>query len=148
MLIAKKDDRVKVHYTGRLDDGTVFDSSRDRETLEFVVGKHSVIAGFENEVEGMSIGETKTVRIPRENAYGTWKEELIVKVPRDKFPPHITPDLGLHLQLTQPGGSILNVLVTEVTEEMIILDANHPFAGKDLTFDIELLEVIPSQKEA
>ena len=141
MSKATQNDKVRVHYTGRLDDGSVFDTSREAGPLEFTLGSHHVIAGFEAAVKEMGVGEKKTVRIPASEAYGPRREDLVIKVERSKFPPHIKPEIGLHLQITQPGGTILNVLISEITEDSITLDANHPFSGKDLTFDLELVEI-------
>ena len=141
MSKAKKNDNVKVHYTGKLDDGTEFDSSRGKEPLEFTVGKRDVIAGFDAAVVGMAVGESRTVKIPVGEAYGARREDLVIRVEIAKFPPHIKPELGLHLQINQPEGPVLNVLITDITDKEITLDANHPFAGKDLTFDIELVEI-------
>lgn len=136
----EKDMTLKVHYTGRLDDGTVFDSSRGREPLEFTPGKGRLIKGFEEAVAGMSVGETNTVKIPLDKAYGPRRDELVLKVERAKFPQKIKPEKGLALSIRQPDGGILEVTVTEVTENSVTLDGNHPLAGKDLTFEIELLE--------
>lgn len=138
---AKAGSTVKVHYTGTLGDGTVFDTSRGAEPLEFTVGKGLVIKGFDEAVKDMAIGDSKKVHIPCAQAYGPRDENLVIRVERAKFPPHIKPETGLHLQLTQPDGTILNVLISEVADEAITLDANHPFAGKDLNFDIELVEL-------
>jgi peptidylprolyl isomerase len=132
---------VKVHYTGRLDDGTVFDSSRDREPLEFTLGKGWLIKGFEDAVLEMSAGETKTVRVPSDEAYGSHREELMLRVDRTHFPPSIEPREGLILNLRQPDGGIMEVAITEVSEDSVTLDANHPLAGKDLIFEIEMMEV-------
>jgi len=137
----KRNDKVRVHYTGRLDDGSVFDTSQGAEPLEFTIGANQVITGFENAVKEMEVGEKKTIKIPADEAYGPRREDLVIKVERAKFPPHITPEVGMHLQITQSGGSILNVLISEVTDEYVTLDANHPFAGKDLTFDLELVSI-------
>lgn len=141
MTQAKKGDRVKVHYTGKLDDGTVFDSSRDREPIEFTLGAGEVIPGFEAAVEGMEVGETKTTTIPAEEAYGPHRDDMILMVERSKFPPHIEPEVGQQLQLRQEDGQTLIVTVAAVTEDTVALDANHPLAGEDLTFDIELVEI-------
>jgi peptidylprolyl isomerase len=141
MAKTKKGDSVKVHYTGRLDDGTVFDSSKDREPLEFSVGKGQVIKGFDEAVTGLSEGEKKTIRIPSGEAYGDYKEELLITINKSQIPKDIDLKEGLHLQLKQPEGTMLNVLVKGMTEETVTLDANHPFAGKDLTFDIELVGI-------
>lgn len=132
---------VRVHYTGTLDDGTEFDSSRDREPLEFTLGEGMLIPGFEKAVLGMSkVGDAVKVVIPAEEAYGERLEELVISVPRDQVPPHIEPEVGLMLQLMTDGGE-MEVAVTEVTEEAVTLDANHPLAGETLTFDIELVEL-------
>ena len=131
---------VKVHYTGKFDD-TVFDSSKDREPLEFTIGKGQLIKGFEGAVVGMSEKESKTVTIPSDEAYGPHRNELVFRVPRGNFPPDIEPREGVILTIKQPDGNSVDVLVVEVTPEAVTLDANHPLAGKDLTFDIELMEV-------
>jgi peptidylprolyl isomerase len=141
MTQAKQGDTVKVHYTGKLDDGTVFDSSVERGPLEFTLGAGNVIAGFEQAVTGMSQGESKTVTIPSEEAYGPHRPEMEVQVGREQFPPDLKPQVGQQLQVKQGDGEVLIVLVTELTGDKVTLDANHPLAGKDLTFEIELLEV-------
>jgi peptidylprolyl isomerase len=133
-------DTVKVHYTGTLDDGTVFDSTSDREPLELTVGEGQLIKGFEDTVIGMAVGEKKTVRIPAEEAYGPTREELVIEVHRDRFPPNIEPVMGLCLDIERPDGETMEVVVTRVGEDAIAVDANHPLAGKDLTFEIELVE--------
>jgi peptidylprolyl isomerase len=138
---AEKGNTVKVHYTGKLDDGTVFDTSREGEPLEFTVGSGHVIKGFDQAVDGMQEGEQKTVKIPSDEAYGAPKEEMRITVKRDQMPPNIELHEGLHLQLTQPNGTVFNVMVAELSEEAVTLDGNHPLAGKDLSFDIELMEV-------
>lgn len=141
MKKAQNGDTVKVHYSGKLDDGTVFDSSREREPLEFTLGKGRLIKGFEKAVEGMAQGESTTVRIPSKEAYGPRREELVIQVPRDKFPPAIEPREGLMLNLRQPDGGMLEAAITRMGEDSITLDGNHPLAGKDLTFDIEVVEI-------
>lgn len=138
---AENGDTVKVHYTGRFDDGTVFDSSRDREPLEFTLGKGHLIKGFEDAVVGMFVGETKTVKILSNEAYGPQRDELMLSVERAQFPSDIEPKRGLILTLKQPYGEVIDVVVTEVSEDSVTLDANHPLAGKDLTFEIEMTEV-------
>lgn len=142
MSVAKKGDKVKVHYTGRLNDGSEFDSSKGREPLEFEIGTQQVIPGFENAVVGMKAGETVTVEIPQDEAYGPIREEMILKVEKEKLPPDFKPEVGQQYQLPQDNGQNVIVTVTEVTDETIELDANHPLAGKDLTFDIELVEIV------
>ena len=131
---------VKVHYTGRLTDGTVFDSSKDREPLEFKLGEGHLIRGFESAVEGMSVGEQKTINIPADEAYGIHRDDLVVRIERSQVPPDINPSIGTNLQIKQPNG-VINVVISDMDESSITLDANHPLAGKDLTFDIELVEV-------
>lgn len=133
-------DRVRVHYTGRLKDGKVFDSSRGREPLEFEVGAGMMIAGFDKAVQGMVVGDQKTVEIPSGEAYGERREEMVIDVPRQQVPAHITPEVGQQLALNN-GGQQVPVVIKEVTDEKIVLDANHPLAGQDLIFDIELVDV-------
>ena len=139
---AKVGDTVKVHYTGKLEDGAEFDSSSGREPLEFTIGNQQVIEGFENGVVGMEINETKVITIPADQAYGPYHKELALEVPIEQFPSNITPEVGLQLQLTQPDGQPVNVMITEVTDATVTLDANHPLAGRDLTFDIQLVEIL------
>jgi len=141
MSMAKDGDDVKVHYTGSLDDGTVFDSSRDREPMQFTLGKGQLIKGFENAVTGMSVGEKKTVRILSNEAYGPHRDELILKFNKADFPPDIEPKEGLVLNLKSPDGRFLLAEITEVSGDSVTLDANHPLAGQDLTFEIDLVEV-------
>lgn len=141
MKKAEKGKNVKVHYTGKLDDGTVFDTSRDSKPLEFTVGAGHVIKGFDQAVDGMEEGEQKTIRVPSDEAYGPLREEMKITVKRDQMPPNIELREGLHLQLTQPNGTVFNVMVTNLTDEEVTLDGNHPLAGRDLNFDIELVEV-------
>lgn len=131
---------VKVHYTGKLNDGTVFDSSEDREPLQFKLGEGHLIRGFENAVEGMFVGEKKTINIPADEAYGPHRSDLVVRIEKSQIPPDIVPSIGMNLQIRQPNG-VINVAITDMDESSITLDANHPLAGKDLTFDIELVEV-------
>jgi len=142
---AKTGDTIKVHYTGRLQDGTVFDTSIGSELLEFTLGQGQIIPGFEEAVIGMQVGESKTVTIPVDKAYGPHRDDLIFEVDRDELPPDINPEVGMQLQKNQGDGSIAIVTITEVSETTITLDANHPLAGQDLTFDIELVEIGKSQ---
>lgn len=142
MVQAKPGDTVKIHYTGKLDDGTVFDSSADREPLEFTLSGGQVIPGFEQAVVGMAPGESKTEKIPMEQAYGPYRQEMVIQVNREQLPPDLDPEVGLQLQIQQPNGQAIPVLVTEVTNGQVTLDANHPLAGEDLTFDIELVEIV------
>jgi len=141
MKTAETGDTVRVHYTGKLDDGMIFDSSWDREPLEFTLGKGQLIEGFEDAVVGMSAGETKTVRVPSGEAYGPRRDDLVLRVDRTHFPPNIDPIKGLILNLRRPDGAIMEVAITEVSEDSVTLDANHPLAGKDLTFEIEMMEI-------
>ncbi len=141
MAEARKGDTVKVHYTGKLDDGTVFDSSEGRQPLEFQLGSGSVIPGFEEAVVGMQEGESKTTQIPAEQAYGPYHDEMLLTVPRDQFPPDLDPQVGQELQLRQQDGQTFVVQVKDVSDGEVTLDANHPLAGEDLTFDIQLVEV-------
>ncbi len=141
MTEAKNGDKVKVHYTGKLDDGTVFDSSEGREPLEFQVGSGSVIAGFDTAVSGMQEGETRSTHIPADQAYGPYHEEMVMVVPRDQLPPDLQPEVGQVLQVSTQNGEDFTVRVTEVTEGEVTLDANHPLAGQDLNFDIQLVQI-------
>ena len=141
MVQAKPGDTVKIHYTGRLEDGTVFDSSSDREPLEFTINQGQVIPGFEEAVLGMTPGESKTEKIPMDQAYGPHREEMVLEVSREQIPPDLNPEVGQQLQIQQANGQSVPVFVTDVTEAQITLDANHPLAGEDLTFDIQLVEI-------
>lgn len=141
MSQAKQGDSVKVHYTGKLDDGTVFDSSVGREPLDFTVGAGQLIAGFDEAVVGMAVGEKKTVRIAPEQAYGPHNPEMTLQVPRSDLPADIQPELGMQLEASQEGGHSMVVTVVEVTDESVTFDANHPLAGKALTFEIEVVEL-------
>ena len=140
-VLAKKGDIVRVDYTGSLADGTVFDSSKGREPLEFTVGSGQVITGFDSAVIGMKIGQTKTVNIPFAQAYGPRDENSVFEVKRTQLPPTITPVVGAQLQIRNPDGSSTTVTVTKVTDASITVDANPPLAGKDLTFIITLVEI-------
>lgn len=141
MSEAKKGDSVKIHYTGTLTDGSVFDSSAGREPLEFTIGSGMVIAGFDDAVAGMAVGEKKSVTIPVDKAYGPRNEELIIEVPRSQVPPDLNPEVDQKLQMGGPNGEVVVVTVVEVGEEAIMLDANPPLAGQDLNFDIELVAI-------
>lgn len=142
MTQAKKGDTVKVHYTGTLDDGSVFDSSRKRDPLQFTIGENQVIPGFEDAVIGMNPDETKNVKVKAENAYGPHLEEMVVKFERDQFPDDLQPEVGQQLQVRRADDRTLIVRVTGITETHVTLDANHPLAGEDLTFEIELVEIL------
>ncbi len=141
MTKIKDGDSVKVHYTGTLKDGTVFDSSRDREPLEFTLGSGMLIPGFEAAVVGMTVGDSTKVTIAPENAYGDVNEELVLTVPMEQVPSHITPEAGMMLQLQTEDGGAMEVVITSVSDDGIVLDANHPLAGQELTFDIEIVEI-------
>jgi peptidylprolyl isomerase len=142
MAQAKTGDTVKVHYTGKLDDGTVFDTSADREPLQFTIGEGQIIPDFEQAIVGMNPGESKTVQIPSERAYGPHHEEMIMVVDRKEFPEDLEPRVDQRLQVRQPDGQEFAVTVTDVSESKVTLDGNHPLAGKDLTFDVELSEIV------
>lgn len=141
MVQAKPGDTVKIHYTGKLDDGTVFDSSVNREPLEFTLSGGQVIPGFDEAVLGMSPGESKTQKIPMDQAYGPHRDEMVLEISRQQIPPDLEPEVGQQLQVQQENGQAIPVFVTEVTESKVTLDANHPLAGEDLTFDIQLVEI-------
>jgi peptidylprolyl isomerase len=141
MTQAKYGNTVKVHYTGKLDDGTIFDSSFDSDPLEFTIGEGHVIQGFEQAVVGMDLNETKTVKIPVDKAYGPHRDDLIVVVNRSQLPADSKPEIGEQLEGRQPDGNIVVATVIDVSDSSVTLDANHPLAGKDLTFDIQLVEV-------
>ena len=141
MAPAKQGDTIKANYTGRLEDGAVFDSSENREPLQFVIGEGRLIPGFEAAVLGMNPGETKTVKIPADEAYGLHIDELVMKVDKKMLPPGLEPKIGQQLELKQQNGELFLVEVKEVAENFIVLDGNHPLAGKDLTFEIRLEEI-------
>ena len=136
----KDGDTVKVHYTGTLKDGSVFDTSAEREPLEFKLGEGQLIPGFEKAVIGLSEGEKTNVDIPSDEAYGEPREDLLINVPKDQLPDDVEPEVGMQLQVNQPDGNAVPVRITEVGDEELTLDANHPLAGKDLSFEIELVE--------
>jgi FKBP-type peptidyl-prolyl cis-trans isomerase 2 len=141
MQQVKAGDTVKVHYHGRLTDGTTFDSSEGREPLEFKVGSGQVIKGFDDGVTGMEVGEKKTINIPVDEAYGAKNEEMVVNFPRTNFPEDLNPEVGMQLNMTNGSGQVIPVVIMEVGEEEVILDANHPLAGQDLIFDLELVSI-------
>jgi peptidylprolyl isomerase len=141
MSQAKSGDNVKIHYTGTLEDGTEFDSSAGREPLAFALGTGQVIAGFDNAVDGMTVGESKTVTIPAGEAYGDRHEQLVQQVPKTALPEEMKPEVGMQLQSQSPEGQVMNLVVTGVEEDSITVDANHPLAGQALTFAIELVAI-------
>lgn len=142
MSKTKSGDTVRIHYTGTLDDGTQFDSSAGREPLEFTLGSGQVIAGFDKAVDGMTVGDCATVTLSPDEAYGEHHEKLIQQVPRSTLPEEMKLEIGMQLQTQDPDGQIMNLVVTEITEGSITVDANHPLAGLSLTFAIELLEIV------
>ncbi len=142
MTQAKMGDTVKVHYTGKLEDGTVFDTSTNRDPLQFTIGEGRVIPSFEQAVVGMNPGESKNTKIPADKAYGPHREELVLVIDRNQFPVDLNPEVGQRLQSRQADGRTIVVTVTDVSESSVTLDANHPLAGEDLTFDIRLLEIL------
>ena len=141
MTTLKNGDTVKVHYTGTLDDGRVFDTSKESDPLEFKVGEGQIIPGFEQGVIGMEEGETRDIEVEPENAYGARREELVMEVPVGEFPDHITPEVGMQLQIKQQDGTPFGVVITDVADEAVTLDANHPLAGQTLYFQVELVEI-------
>lgn len=142
MVKTKEGDTVKLHYTGKLKDGGVFNSTVDGDPLEITIGEGQVIEGFEEAVIGMTPGESKTTTVPSEKAFGPVKDDLIFAVPRDQLPKGIEPKEGQVLEMRQGDGQQLPVTITFVTEGKVTLDANHPLANRDLVFDIELLEIV------
>jgi FKBP-type peptidyl-prolyl cis-trans isomerase 2 len=142
MSDAKTGDTVRIHYTGTLDDGTTFDTSSGRAPLEFTVGSGQIIPGLDRAIAGMSVGEKKTVDVPAAEAYGDRNPEGVQSVPRTEVPDHIPLDPGTQLEVQTGDGRTLPVTVADVTEEKVVLDANHPLAGKDLTFEVELVEIV------
>jgi peptidylprolyl isomerase len=141
MAQAKLGDTVRVHYTGKLDDGTVFDSSVGGTPLEFTLGSGQIIPGFEQAVLGMSPGDSKTEMIPVEQAYGEHREDMVVVVDRAQMPGNLDPEIGQQLEIQQPSGEAIPVVITDITDGEITLDANHPLAGEDLTFEIQLVDI-------
>jgi len=138
---AAEGDTVKVHYTGTLDDGTVFDSSRQRGPLEFTIGEGQILPKFEQAVTGLEPGQTTETRIEAAEAYGQRQEDRIVEFPREKLPEGLEPEVGQKLQMQTESGQTTVVTVADTAEQTITLDANHPLAGQDLSFEIELVEI-------
>jgi len=141
MTQAKAGDKVKIHYTGKLDDGTQFDSSAGRDPLEFQVSSGQVIPGFDKAVEGMTVGDSKEIRIEPAEAYGERQDQLVQEVPKSALPDDINPAVGMGLQSQTPEGQVMQMTITQVNEESITVDANHPLAGQALNFEIELVSV-------
>lgn len=138
----KDGDTVKVHYTGKLDDGSQFDSSEGREPIEFKVGEGKMIKGFDEGVKGMEVGETKTIEIPSDKAYGPYREEMVAELGRDEVPVDFKLAEGMVLQMKPEQGPPMTVQVKELTDTKITLDGNHALAGKDLIFDVELVDIV------
>lgn len=141
MTQARGGDTVKVHYTGRLENGRVFDTSQGGPPLGLKIGTGKLIPGFEKAIIGMKIGNTKTITILPEEAYGPRYNELVVDVKKSDFPEDIIPDIGKKLQLRQPAGNVIHAIITDINEDTVTLDANHPLAGRRLTFDIQLVAI-------
>ncbi|MFD2697121.1 peptidylprolyl isomerase [Mesonia sediminis] len=141
MSQVKQNDTVKVHYTGKLEDGQIFDSSLEREPIEFTLGQGQIIPGFENGLIDMKVNEKKTINIAHTEAYGEVREELFQEVPKNQLPQEIEPKVGMGLVSKNPDGTERQLRVAEVKDESIIVDANHPLAGKNLVFDVEVMEI-------
>lgn len=142
MSQAKNGDTVRVHFTGKLDDGTVFGSTEENQPLEFTIGNEKVIPGFERAVEGMNIGESKTVTLDSDQAFGARRDELVLDINKSELPDHISPTVGQQLRMERSDGDQVDVRVTNVGPETVTLDANHPLAGENLTFDMKLVEIL------
>ncbi|MGB0177185.1 MAG: FKBP-type peptidyl-prolyl cis-trans isomerase [Owenweeksia sp.] len=141
MDLVKENDTIRVHYTGKLANGEVFDSSEGRDPLEFTLGQGQIIPGFEKGVLNMKVSEKKTIEIPSAEAYGERREDMMQEVPKDQLPPEINPEVGMGLVSKTPQGQEMRLTVAEVKDNSIVVDANHPLAGKDLTFEVELVEI-------
>ena len=141
MSTIKDGDTVSVHYTGTLTSGEVFDSSIERDPLKFTLGKGQLIPGFEHAIMGLSVGEKATTNIPSLEAYGEHNPEMVIEVPMNQLPPELDAQVGMQLQLNQPDGQAIPVQITQIEGETVTIDANHPLAGKDLNFDIEVVEI-------
>jgi len=141
MQQVKNGDTVRVHYHGKLTDGTTFDSSEGREPLEFSVGSGQVIKGFDDALVDMKVGEKKTVNIPVDQAYGVHNDDMMMEYPLSEFPPDMHPAVGMELHMSDNQGNVFPVVIAEVLENSVVLDANHPLAGQDLVFEIELVSI-------
>ncbi|RYY39922.1 MAG: peptidylprolyl isomerase [Chitinophagaceae bacterium] len=139
-------DKVRVHYHGKLRSGETFDSSEGREPLEFTVGSGQVIRGFDEGVKGMQAGEKRTVEIPVADAYGEKSQEMLIEFPKNQFPADMNPEQGMQLMMNNGQGQQFPVTIAEVREESVLLDANHPLAGQELIFDLELVEIVPTSR--
>ncbi|MBU8934992.1 MAG: peptidylprolyl isomerase [candidate division Zixibacteria bacterium] len=142
MSFAADGNNIKVHYTGKLEDGTIFDSSKDRDPLEVKLGTNAVIPGFEKGLVGMEVGEKKTITISPEEAYGVRRDDLSMEANKSDFPDDITPEVGLQLAMQRPDGQNMPVTIVKIEDDKITLDANHPLAGKTLIFEVEMMEVV------
>ena len=142
MTQAKKGDKVQVNYKGYLDDGTIFDSSEGKNPLDVTLGSGAVIPGFDAALTGMEVGDKKTVKIPMDQAYGNHNAEMVMQIPKSQIPPDLKPEIGDKLQVGGPSGELIAVVVVDIDDEFIVLDANPPLAGKDLTFDLELVAIV------
>jgi peptidylprolyl isomerase/FKBP-type peptidyl-prolyl cis-trans isomerase SlpA len=138
---AKEGDEVQVHYTGKLEDGTVFDTSEDGEPLSFTIGEERVIPGFEEAVTGMEPGDSKTTEVDPEQAYGEHREDMVMEMEKDQIPSEVDPEVGQQLQLRLENGQTVPVLITALGEDTVTIDANHPLAGRKLIFEIEVVDV-------
>jgi FKBP-type peptidyl-prolyl cis-trans isomerase 2 len=145
MSQVKENNTVKVNYTGKLSDGQVFDSSEGKEPLEFTLGKGQLIPGFEKGLIDMKVNEKKTITIAKDEAYGEINKDLIQEVKKTELPQDMTPEVGMGLVSKTPDGQEMNLLVIEVKEESIVIDGNHPLAGKDLIFDLEVVEILETE---
>ena len=141
MQKAKKGDKVNVHYHGKLIDGSTFDSSEGREPLQFTLGEGQVIKGFDDAVLDMLVGEKKTIHIPVADAYGERNDEMVMEFPLNEFPADMTPEIGMEINMGDNAGNVFPVVIVEIGDEVVVLDANHPLAGKDLIFDLELVSI-------
>jgi FKBP-type peptidyl-prolyl cis-trans isomerase SlpA len=141
MSLVKENDTVKVHYTGKLADGQVFDSSEGKDPIEFTLGQGQLIPGFEKGLIDMKLNEKKTINIPKDEAYGDSREDLVQEVQKSELPEEIKPEVGMGLVSKSQDGREMNLVIAEVKEESIVVDGNHPLAGKDLIFDLEVVEI-------
>ena len=141
MSLAKNGDKVKVHFTGKLENGKIFDTSKDSKPLEFTIGAGEMMPGFEKGIIGMTTGDTRTFTVLPEEAYGSRRVELVATVEKSHFPPDITPTIGQPLQITTPDGEVLDLVITSIDGDMVTIDANHPLAGESLLFEVELVEI-------
>jgi len=145
MQQVKSGDKVKVHYHGKLTSGETFDSSAGRQPLEFEVGSGMVIKGFDDGVTGMKVGDKKTINIPAESAYGEKNPDMLIEYPKSQFPENIELQVGTDLMMSSASGQQFQVKIADIKDDVVILDANHPLAGEELIFDIELVEIVGSK---